>query len=196
MPKVKAFDRKQVLADLVNLFRQKGYNGTSIQDIADLSNLSRSSIYDTFKSKDRLFQEVLQTYVGGFGKQVSKVVKEADDAYNAIKGIFELSIDEVVKKDKKNSGCLYVNTKAELWREQQIVGNALSHAENGLFELFEKLVIEGQTQGHINTCGEARELALYLITALHGFRITGISNQNRAELRSLMNVILTPLKTS
>ncbi len=194
MPKAKAFDRKEVLADLTGLFQQKGYNGTSIQDIVRHSKLSRSSIYDTFVSKDGLFLEVLKTYLSDFGKLVNKVVKDATNPFDAIKGIFDLSIDVVVKSDKDNSGCLFVNSKAEIWCEEKIVGNSMSNSENGLFQLFENLVQDGQNQGIISMNRVPSDFARYLVTSLHGFRLTGISNQNRKELVELADIILSPLQ--
>ena len=55
MPKTKQFDEAEVLEKAKELFTEKGYNGTSMDDLVQVTGLSRSSIYDTFGDKHGLF---------------------------------------------------------------------------------------------------------------------------------------------
>lgn len=62
MPKVKQFDRGHVLKEAAHIFKQKGYNGTSIDDILKATGLSRSSLYDSFSDKHSLYLQALELY--------------------------------------------------------------------------------------------------------------------------------------
>jgi TetR/AcrR family transcriptional regulator, transcriptional repressor for nem operon len=54
MPRIKAFDETDIIEKAKNLFQLKGYEGTSMQDLVDTLQISRSSIYDTFGDKHQL----------------------------------------------------------------------------------------------------------------------------------------------
>ncbi|MEL7003668.1 MAG: TetR family transcriptional regulator, partial [Bacteroidota bacterium] len=42
MPKTESFDRDEVMDRTMKLFWKKGYNGTSMQDLVDATQLNRS----------------------------------------------------------------------------------------------------------------------------------------------------------
>ena len=42
------------------LFAQKGYNGTSVRDIARAANVSEALLYKHFPSKEKLYDEILR----------------------------------------------------------------------------------------------------------------------------------------
>lgn len=62
MPKVKQFNKEKVLEVASTIFHQKGYNGTSIDEILKATGLSRSSLYDSFKDKHSLYLQSLEFY--------------------------------------------------------------------------------------------------------------------------------------
>jgi len=62
MPKVKQFNKTKVLEAASTIFHQKGYNGTSIDEILKATGLSRSSLYDSFGDKHNLYLQSLEFY--------------------------------------------------------------------------------------------------------------------------------------
>jgi AcrR family transcriptional regulator len=51
--------RDEILLEANKLFHKKGYNGTSMQDIADRVNLLKGSLYHHFSSKEELLFELI-----------------------------------------------------------------------------------------------------------------------------------------
>jgi len=51
MPRHKEFDRQDVLLKAMIVFRDKGYEATSMQDLVERMEINRFSLYETFKSK-------------------------------------------------------------------------------------------------------------------------------------------------
>ena len=62
MARTKEFDRIEVLDRATDLFWEKGYESTSMQDLVETMGIGRASLYDTFGSKQELFAEVLERY--------------------------------------------------------------------------------------------------------------------------------------
>ncbi len=57
---------EKIMSAAERLFAQKGYNGTSMNDIVEASGQSKGAIYNHFESKERLFLSLLekQTMLG------------------------------------------------------------------------------------------------------------------------------------
>lgn len=193
MPKTETFDRQEVIASATDLFQKKGYNGTSIGDLVEVTKLSRSSIYNSFDSKLNFFLEVLNAYSRNYGGLFTEAINKATDSKMAIQNIFDLHLNIMVE-DKTSSGCLFVNTKAEMWNEDEIIGKNLKKGQNGLYKLFLNLIVKGKDDNSITAKTDSNEIALYLVTALHGFRLTGISHQNKSDLKKIKKMILKCLE--
>lgn len=68
--------RRRILDTAAQEFRQRGYAGTKVNDIAFAANMRAASIYYYFESKDQLFEEVLAIGL----KLVFDAVRKAVDA--------------------------------------------------------------------------------------------------------------------
>ena len=64
MPRTEDFNREEVLGKAKGHLWLKGFNGTSMQDLVDVTGLNRSSIYNSFGSKMELYLQSLKKYQG------------------------------------------------------------------------------------------------------------------------------------
>lgn len=55
--------RERILREAAALFRRKGFNGASMQDLAEAVGITKSSLYHHFRSKQALLFEILSTTV-------------------------------------------------------------------------------------------------------------------------------------
>lgn len=103
------FEEDAVLDALTDLFWDKGYEATSMNDILDVSGLSKSSLYNTYGSKQELFRRILDRYIKirmeGFAEMAAQSGK------GGIKGLHTF-LDAVFEFGR--AGCLAVNTTTEL----------------------------------------------------------------------------------
>ena len=105
MPKVETFNRDVVLKQATEVFHDKGFNATSMQDLVDATGLNRSSIYNSFENKLNLYLECLKLYEDKYNRETSKRLLESSSGLEAIRLIFELYLNEMIKlKDER--GCL------------------------------------------------------------------------------------------
>ncbi len=74
--------RQRILDTAAQEFRQRGYAGTKVNDIAFAANMRAASIYYYFESKDQLFEEVLAIGL----KLVFDAVRKAVEAVPAAQG--------------------------------------------------------------------------------------------------------------
>ena len=69
-------DRKTLLRNSLSVFKTKGYNGTSMADLANANGLLKGSIYHYIESKEALMLEVLTALKNHY---VDKVFAKAYD---------------------------------------------------------------------------------------------------------------------
>lgn len=62
MARPRNFDEAQVLEHAVQVFRERGYEGTSVPELTDRLGICRQSLYNTFGDKRGLFLQALECY--------------------------------------------------------------------------------------------------------------------------------------
>ena len=107
------FDDDAVLEALIQLFWQQGYEATSMSDIVEATGLSKSSLYNTFGSKDELFERALNRYVDQRSAMLTDAVANGTQGLADVEAFFDLVWAEVDTMDD-HRGCLAVNTSTEL----------------------------------------------------------------------------------
>lgn len=70
--------RDEILKISVQLFRQKGYDGVKISDIAGSASVGKGTFYQYFKNKEELFFECLENIFLDIGKDVPEIQMETD----------------------------------------------------------------------------------------------------------------------
>ena len=79
-------DRKTILRNSLSVFKTKGYNGTSMNDLAKANGLLKGSMYHYIESKESLMLEVLTALKDHYVLRVfSKAFEESLEPYERLK---------------------------------------------------------------------------------------------------------------
>ena len=109
MPRVKLFDQEIVLLKAMNLFWEKGFHATSVQDLVSELEISRGSLYDTFGGKQELFDQSLEQYKRDNLEWLSSFLNSEQDVKKGIRKLME-SIVERGLTDPEYKGCFVAKT--------------------------------------------------------------------------------------
>lgn len=111
-PRQREFDRDEVVLKAITVFRDKGYEATSMQDLVEQMGINRFSLYATFHSKHDLFIEALQAY---FDRVAVPFFDRLKHSNSGLKGIETVLLELVmrIKRGVSSNGCLLCNTIAE-----------------------------------------------------------------------------------
>lgn len=115
MPRVKKYNRDEVLAKAMWVFWNKGYLGTSIQDLVEGMGINRFSIYDAFKSKEELFLLSLRKYRSQILNPQLAILTDSSQGLESISVYFK-SFVALTTSGKVPASCLMINTIAEFGR--------------------------------------------------------------------------------
>lgn len=187
------FDSDRVVEQLADLFWARGYDGVSLSDITAATGLSKSSLYNSFGSKDALFAAALARYHTQT-VQAGADWLAADDGSDPMEKLDQLlqgPANDVHGQDDLR-GCFLCNTSADgLGRAPDtdtLVGTGFTALEDGLSFLFRRYAPDASPE----TIRDAARLAL---TTYTGLRIRSRTKPARAEFDSVRNATITAIKT-
>lgn len=185
----KQFDREEALSRAVDVFWTQGYLGTSIEDLLEAMELSRSSMYATFGDKKALFVEALQVWIDEQIGQFVEALRGPGSLLERVGRAFQQRHE--AQKALGNAGCLFGNTVAEGGMEDPDIARVLEtfvrRGERILITTFEEAIAAGELPKGTN----AQALALFFITLSQGALLLGQSRPTLFEqiAPSVMRVI-------
>jgi AcrR family transcriptional regulator len=83
--------RRAILAAAATVFLQKGYLGTSMDEVAALASVSKQTVYKHFADKERLFAEIVAATVDEVSDPVHEVVLHLDESGDLEAGLHDLA---------------------------------------------------------------------------------------------------------
>ena len=180
----RTFDRDEVLDRAVTAFWEKGYSGTSLDDLTEAMGINRPSLYATFGSKHDLFMEVIDRYAVTLGCQPVKALHSEPDIKKAVAAFLEASIRCVTSKDGPR-GCLIVSVALEDAGIDEQVRSKLA----GIFAETDRVIADhfrlAQDQGQLSQESDPQALARMTISMTHSFAARARVGASRAKLSSL-----------
>jgi TetR/AcrR family transcriptional repressor of nem operon len=193
MPRVEVFNREQVLEKVKHLFWDKGFNGTSMQDLVDVTGLNRSSIYNSFGNKKALYELVLKQYQEEGKVLFEEALSQTENSFEGICLVFDNMVHAIIK-DVEGKGCFNMNCTTELSRADIGIKEYLTSRQEHTISIFKDLVDKGQQQGVINKNDSADNYAYYLFSAFQGLRMTGILTKDDQKLKKIVSNTLKTLQ--
>lgn len=192
MARPKEFDEAAALDAAIECFWSRGYEATSVRDLAAAMDIVGPSLYNTFGDKRRLYQRALAHYVErGFCERVRRF--EAQLTPREAIGAFFDEIIELSLADEQRKGCMIVNSALELSPHDAEFQEALALVLRDMETFFLRCVKAGQKAGVINATQPADDLARMLLGLLMGLRVLARSRPEPELLRGLVRPALALL---
>ncbi|MGI9533737.1 MAG: TetR/AcrR family transcriptional regulator [Thermodesulfobacteriota bacterium] len=108
MARTREFEIKSVIHNATILFCQKGYDGTSINDLVSATKLNRHSMYEIFKNKEGLYIECLYYFSYEYLSNITDILNKKPKDIDSIKNYLTALIDHFTSPNYH--GCLYCAT--------------------------------------------------------------------------------------
>ena len=184
----RCFDLEEALDRSLLLFWEKGFQNTSLDEIAAAVGVKKPSLYAAFGDKEMLFRKVLQRYSGKVS-ETAQALDRYDNVREAINAFIELGIASGCGNGHAR-GCLVATAFADstvlpanLAKEiKALVGQA----DRAVAQRLKKAVRGGQLPADFDVKGTAK----FLISLMHGIAIRVRAGENRADLQRVKNVAL------
>jgi len=159
MARNKSFEPEERLSKARDLFWQKGYQATSMQDLVDTTGLNRGSIYDTYGDKHQLFLMCLKSYADDLLLDHQTVAETTKSPLKAIEKIIKRAVNRVIEEGKS---CMIVRTAFELAAVDNAVHVILKEHTTDTIALLVDLIRKAQKAGEISGKREPAVLASFI----------------------------------
>lgn len=190
MARTPAFDYDEKLQQAMHLFWEKGFEATSMQEVADRLELNRSSIYNTYGSKHDLYLAALDQYRQSGLRVLREHLQGAPAALAGLHQAFEQVANETLQS---TDGCFMTNAAAERAASDRAIQTRTCKSLDAMRALFEEAVRQAQEEGDISPSRDARAIGCYLTNAYTGIRVMARTNPSETVLRSIVRETLRSL---
>jgi TetR/AcrR family transcriptional regulator, cholesterol catabolism regulator len=111
MPREIVLDsRQEILRTAARLFQQRGYDATSMNDVAAALKLSKGGLYHHFKSKDEILYEIMNHAMEITQERVLNPVRGIADPEERLRSLIRLHIEVVLSpRDREITVMLHEN---------------------------------------------------------------------------------------
>lgn len=167
--------KNKIQAAAMRLFVHKGFGATNVQDIADLAGISIGLLYRHYKTKEELFNALVEFSLAGLQAAAERFSQEGSP-----RRIFEQFVDEVyndLSQGEDFANLVLLMTRAFFQAETSRLREKVARQNAALFHATARLIRRGQELGEFRA-GDAYEMAVYFYATMQGLAEMKIALQD------------------
>ncbi|WP_424187580.1 TetR/AcrR family transcriptional regulator [Actinokineospora sp. G85] len=181
MARAREFDVDTACESAMELFRRRGYEGTSVSDLVEHVGVGRASLYGAFGPKHQLYLAALERYVRNTNARVVEELGRGGSPLESVRLLVERYIDEMVADPA--AGCLVVGSAAELLPGDAQVASLVARSWDALEMALVLALSRARAVGELSAGSDPGELAQFLLAFLQGLRVLGKDDGGGRRLR-------------
>lgn len=186
------FDEKEKIEKAMNVFWEKGYNATSMQDLVDAMQINRSSLYNTFEDKHKLFLKCLSTYFDHVLLELKEKVAQEQSAKQALIQLIRDKVSWLVDCEK---GCLGMKTIFEIGSEDSEVRKQIQKYNEMYLVFISEVVQKAIDAKELNETSDAYLIAEYIVTSFTGWKQSYILERNPIRIKKMSEFLIKTILT-
>lgn len=182
----RTFDPDAALRTALGLFWERGYEGTSLNDLARAMGIASASIYACFGSKENLFRQVMRLYGTTSGEPPRRALREQPTARAAIHAMLRATADEITGADTPHY-CMLILAAPTGAVENHAIREFLADRRRDQFATIRDRIARGVADGDLTMPPAAVEpVARYYTTVMQGLSIQARDGATRDDLEGVI----------
>ncbi|WP_459664350.1 TetR/AcrR family transcriptional regulator [Novosphingobium sp. 11B] len=167
----RTFDRDGAIDAAMTLFWAQGYEPTSLSQLrSSMGGLSSASFYAAFTSKEALFQDVVDRYIGSYGQVTASLKDDTLAPRNAIETALRKSA-AMQTAQSHPPGCLIILGANNCSPENRQVEAILVQERQRNRQGIERHVERARTNGELSPSTDTAAMARMFSTFLSGMSV-------------------------
>jgi len=189
MNRARTFEPSTTLSQVVELFSSKGYSETSMEDIVQTTGVSRYGLYGTFGNKRELFEQALEQYAEGMGKQSFLRLLEPGASIDHIRSIFDDRVADMCCAEE-HKGCLFIHTAMELAPQDEELRGVLQRLMKRMSKAFAIGLDSAKGRGEVAKDVDVDAAGELLTSTMFGLAVLGRTGFPKAALDGIVDSTL------
>ncbi len=186
------FDRDQAVATALAMFRERGYEGTSIAHLTEAIGVSATSLYGVFPSKEALFEEAIALYQKTEGAFATAALERVGTAYDAIHDLLMEAAVNYARNDR-TGGCLIALGVLSCGIEHREIARRMEERRSAAREAIQARLDRGKQAGELEQTTDTWALAAFYAATLQGMSVQARDGASAQELERIAQTALIPL---
>src|SRR6201996_926924 len=179
------FDRCAALNAAMKLFWERGYEGTSFDDLIAAMGISASSFYNSFGSKEELYCEATRTYLEWAGQWFNAILHDpSTDTRTAFAHLFEATSEEFTRGDHP-LGCMIslagTHCSPGMQNIRDMMAEHRAFSEGAMADRIRKGVVRGDLEEDT----DCEMLAAYYSAVARGLAVQARDGASRQKLSEI-----------
>ena len=195
MGRLKEFDEDKAIDGAIDCFWARGYEATSVRDLAEHMGIGGASLYNAYGGKRALFATALERYADRTSRQRIARLEETGRPKEAIRTFFAELIDRSLA-DPQRRGCLFVNSALDVAPHDAELGKAVAGYLDEVRAFFQRCIVAMRAAGGISARLDAVETSHHLLGVLIGVRVLARTHASRETLEAVARPALRLLDPS
>ncbi len=193
MGRPKAFDAEKAMDGAIDCFWARGYEATSVRDLAEHMGIGGASLYNAFGGKRALFVAALERYADRSSRERLARLEATGRPRQAIEA-FLAEVIERSLKDPARKGCLFVNASLDVTPDDPEMAEVVAGYLEEIRAFFQRNIEVGRRTGQMPRAIDAEEVSAHLLGVLLGIRVLARTRPERALLEGIARPALALLK--
>ncbi|WP_141578555.1 TetR/AcrR family transcriptional regulator [Actinomadura sp. WMMA1423] len=182
----RTFDPDTALRQALEVFWERGYEGTSLKDLAQAMGIASASIYACFGSKEDLFRKVMALYGATSGEPPRRALREHPTARAAVHAMLRATADEITRSDAPHY-CMLILAAPTGAVENHEVREFLAGIRHDMRAEVEDRLRRGVADGDLAVSpADLDAIARYYTTVVQGLSIQARDGATREELEAVI----------
>lgn len=154
-------DRKKLILEAATKsFSMFGYKATTMEQVAKLANVGKGTIYTFFKTKEELFDEIINTLIVDIREAVESVMDEAASIHDNVNRVL-FKVHEIRETHQLTIKLI----QEERDMGTQTVVEAMQRVEQSIIQYMKGIIQKSIDHGEIKSCDP--ELTAFVMLKLY-----------------------------
>lgn len=176
----------------MSCFHKRGYEGTTVRDLAAEMGIAGPSLYNAFSDKRSLFRKALERYMQQHARAYMAAMESTYAPKEAIRA-FLTRIVENSLDDPERRGCLLVNSALEIAPHDPEIGAEIVERLGEVEAFYRRSIKAAQADGTVPLDRNPEDLARLLLGVTIGIRVLARSKPDRKLLEGMARPALALL---
>ncbi len=170
--------RSKIIDAAEDVFYEKGFSLSTLQDIADIAGVTRGAIYWHFKDKNELFHAICERVITPVEETFAKSIKEDTAIVKTLKNICINNFKDVALNERKQKVLSIMLFKYEYVSEAELVFKREKDGKAKFVKYIAALLKKAQEKGEIGKSEDIEMLAYCLHVFIMGIYKDFLINVN------------------